>query len=180
MSTILCYIYPDMADFEVIVALHRLRNAGKRQIITVADTREEVVSQSGLRYVPDMTLTEAAAIDADALIIPGGPINNDQNAVLPLIRRLDAQDKLLAAICFGPQFLGRAGILDKRRFTTSCTDPFPRRNWVDQRVIRDGNVITAQGHAFIDFAMEICRYLHVYATPEQEYAELGRTKETAG
>ena len=189
MSTILCYIYSDMADFEVIVALHRLRNAGKRRIITVADTREVVVSQSGLRYLPDMTLAEAAAIDADALIIPGGPINNDQNAILPLIRRLDAQDKLLAAICFGPQFLGRAGVLDKHHFTTSCTeahiaanhlaDPFPRRNWVDQRFVRDGNVITAQGHAFIDFAMEICRYLHVYATPEQEYAELGRTKETA-
>ena len=63
MSTILCYIYPDMADFEVIVALHRLRNAGKRRIITVADTPEEVVSQSGLRYVPDMTLAEAAAIE---------------------------------------------------------------------------------------------------------------------
>ena len=65
MSTILCYIYPDMADFEVIVALHRLRNAGKRQIITVADTPETVVSQSGLRYVPDMTLTEAAGVSHD-------------------------------------------------------------------------------------------------------------------
>lgn len=190
MSSILCYIYPDMADFEVIVALHRLRNAGQRRIITVADTSEEVVSQSGLRYVPDMTLAEATAIDAEALIIPGGPINNDQNAVLPLIRRMDAQGKLLAAICFGPQFLGRAGVLDSRRFTTSCTeahiaalgadDPFPRENWVDQRVVRDSHVITAQGHAFIDFAIEICRYLNVYATPQQEYAELGRTKETAG
>ena len=136
MNTILCYIYPDMADFEVVVALHRLRNAGKRRIITVAETKDAVVSQSGLRYVPDMTLAEAAAVDAEALIIPGGPINNDQNAVLPLIRRMDAQGKLLAAICFGPQFLGRAGVLDGRRFTTSCTeahiaalgvcDPFPR------------------------------------------------------
>ena len=186
MNTILCYIYPDMADFEVVVALHRLRNAGKRRIITIAETMDEVVSQSGLRYLPDMTIAEADAIDAEALIIPGGPINNDQNAVLPLIRRMDAQGKLLAAICFGPQFLGRAGVLDHRRFTTSCTpdhiaalgvdDPFPRRNQVDRRVVRDGSVITAQGHAFIDFAIEICRYLNVYATPEQEYAELGRTK----
>ena len=186
MNTILCYIYPDMADFEVVVALHRLRNAGKRRIITVAETKDAVVSQSGLRYVPDMTIREAADLDVEALIIPGGPINNDQNAILPLIRRLYAQGKLLAAICFGPQFLGRAGVLDHRRFTTSCTeahitargvdDPFPRGNQVDQRVVRDGHVITAQGHAFIDFAVEICRYLNVYATPQQEYAELGRIK----
>lgn len=187
MNTILCYIYPDMADFEVVVALHRLRNAGKRRIITIADTPDAVVSQSGLRYLPDMTIDAASALDADALIIPGGPINNDQNAILPLIRRLNTQGKLLAAICFGPQFLARAGVLDGRRFTTSCTpehiaalgtsDPFPRETQVDRRVVRDGSVITAQGHAFIDFAVEICRYLSVYATPQQEYAELGRTKE---
>ena len=121
MNTILCYIYPDMADFEVVVALHRLRNAGKRRIITVAETKDAVVSQSGLRYVPDMTIREAADLDVEALIIPGGPINNDQNAILPLIRRLYAQGKLLAAICFGPQFLGRAGVLDRHAFTTSCT-----------------------------------------------------------
>ena len=42
MNTILCYIYPDMADFEVVVALHRLRNAGKRRIITVAETKDGV------------------------------------------------------------------------------------------------------------------------------------------
>lgn len=186
MGTILCYIYPDMADFEVIVTLHRLRNAGKQRIITVAETTDEVVSQSGLRYVPDVTIAEAATLDAEALIIPGGPINNDQNAILPLIRQLDAKGRLIAAICFGPQFLGRAGVLSHRHFTTSCTpghiaaqgvaDPFPRDNFVDRRVVRDGHIITAQGHAFIDFAIGICRYLNVYATPEQEYAELGRTK----
>lgn len=188
MGTILCYIYPDMADFEVVVALHRLRNAGRRRILTVAETRDEVVSQAGLRYLPDMTIDEAADVEAEALIIPGGPINNDRNAILPLIRRMDAQGKLIAAICFGPQFLGRAGALDSRRFTTSCTaehiaalgtaDPFPRENFVNRRVVRDGNVITAQGHAFVDFAAEICRYMNVYATPEQEYAELGRIKES--
>lgn len=188
MSSILCYIYPDMADFEVVVALHRLRNAGKRRIVTIAETMDAVVSQSGLRYVPDMTIAEAAALDAEALIIPGGPINNEQNAILPLLRQLNAHGRLIAAICFGPQFLGRAGLLDGRRFTTSCTaqhiaaqgvaDPFPRGNFADRLVVHDGNIITAQGHAFIDFAVEICRYLNVYATPQQEYAELGRTKES--
>jgi len=188
MSAILCYIYPDMADFEVVVALHRLRNAGRRQILTIAESKAEVVSQSGLRYLPDMTIGEALHTDAEALIIPGGPINNDQNAILPLIRQMDANGRLIAAICFGPQFLGRAGLLDSHRFATSCTaahiaalgveDPFPRQHFVDRRVVCDGNVITAQGHAFIDFAIEICRYLKVYSTAQQEYAELGRAKES--
>ena len=187
MSSILCYIYPDMADFEVVVALHRLRNAGRRQILTIAESKAEVVSQSGLRYLPDMTIDEALHTDAEALIIPGGPINNSQNAILPLIRQMDANGRLIAAICFGPQFLGQAGLLDSRSFTTSCTeahiaalgveDPFPRQHFVDKRAVCDGHVITAQGHAFVDFAAEVCRYLHVFACPQQEYDQLSNIKE---
>lgn len=188
MANILCYIYPDMADFEVVVLLHRLHNAGGRRIVTIAETMDEVVSQSGLRYLPDMTIQQAEVIEAEALIIPGGPINNQQNAILPLIRRMDAQDKLLSAICFGPQFLGRAGVLQGRHFTTSCTpehiaalhtdDPFPRAGFVDQRCVRDGHIITAQGHAFVDFAAEVCRYLHIFQSPQQEYDQLGKIKES--
>ena len=188
MDSILCYIYPDMADFEVVVLLHRLRNAGGRRIITIAETMDEVTSQSGFRYLPDMTIAEAASIDAEALIIPGGPINNDQNAILPMIRQLNDAGRLIAAICFGPQFLGRAGVLDGRAFTTSCSqehirqrglvDPFPRETYVNQRAVRDGNIITAQGHAFVDFAMEVCRYLQIFGSPQQEYDQLGKIKAT--
>ncbi len=187
MKTVYCYLYPDMADFETVLLLHRLRNAGGRRIVTVAQSLEPVVSQSGLAYLPDMTIQEASADDAEALIIPGGPINNSQNAILPLIREMDRQKKLLAAICFGPQFLARAGALDGRAFATSCTpehiaalgveDPFPREGWQMRRVVRDGHVITAQGHAFVDFAMAVCRYLNVYRDEEQLHQELGRIKE---
>lgn len=186
MGPILCYIYPDMADFEVVVLLHRLRNAGKRQIIAIAERMDEVTAQSGLRYLPDMTIAEAAALDAEALIIPGGPINNDQNAILPLIRHMDEKGRLIAAICFGPQFPGRAGVLAGRQFTTSCTpehinlhklaDPFPRETYVNRRAVRDGHIITAQGHAFVDFAMEVCRYLKVFSSAQQEYDLLGKIK----
>lgn len=186
MKTIFCYIYPDMADFEVVVLLHRLRNAGKRRVLAIAETMDMLTAQSGLHYQPDMTIEEAMNMEAEALIIPGGPINNKQNAILPLIRQLHCQGKLVAAICFGPQFLGRAGILAGKQFTTSCsaehivrlgvTDPFPRETYVNQRAVRDGTIITAQGHAFVDFAIEVCRYLQVFDTPQQEYDQLGKIK----
>lgn len=83
-----------------------------------------------------------------------------------------SQDKLLAAICFATQFLGRAGILDKYQYTTSCLiekikqlgceDPFNWNNYINQRTVIDRNVITAQGHAFVDFAVEVCKYLNVF------------------
>ena len=186
MKTIYCYYYPDMADFEITLLIHRLRCIGGRRIVTLAETMEPVTSQSGLRYLPDLTIADANAHEAEALIIPGGPINNEQNAILPLIRHMLTQSKLVAAICFGPQFLARAGALETIRYTTSCTpghiaemgieDPFPRTGFVDRRVVEDGHVITAQGHALVDFAQAVCRRLGAVTAPQQEWELFGKVK----
>ena len=182
MKTIYCYIYPDFADFEVTILLHRLRNAGGYKIVTLAETEEPVMSQSGLRYLPDLLISEANAEETAGLIIPGGPICNEQNAIVPLVQKMDEQGKLLAAICFGPQFLGRAGVLDRHLYTTSCSeetilqlgvqDPFPRQHFRQARVVQDGHVITSQGHAPVDFAAQVCRYFGVYRDAAQEYSQL--------
>ena len=187
MNTIYCYIYPDMADFEVTLLLHRLRCIGGRRIVTLAETMEPVFSQSGLRYLPDETITQASADTAEALIIPGGPINNRQNAILPLITQLLAQQKLVAAICFGPQFLARAGALEGIPYTTSCTpdhiaqlgldDPFPRESFVNQRVVEHGHIITAQGHALVDFAQAVCRHLGAVEA-QMEWELFGKVRYT--
>lgn len=188
MGVVYCYIYPDFADFEVTVLLHRLRNTGGRRIVTIAETLEPVLSQSGLRYLPDRLIAQADADGADALVIPGGPIRNEQNAILPLVRAMDERGKLLAAICFGPQFLARAGVLQGRCYTTSCKpetaasqpggDPFPRHHFRGGRVVQDGHVITAQGYAPVDFAAAVCRWLEVYHDARREYAELWQICDT--
>ena len=97
------------------------------------------------------------------------------------------KNKLVAAICFAPQFLGRAGILKQYKYTTSCSeqkieslgceDPFYRPNYVETRCIRDRNLITAKGYAFVDFAMEVCDTLGIFENPEQRYEQLERVKE---
>ena len=185
MSKILCFISEDMADFEITLVLHRLRNAGKRDIVAVGYTLDPISSQSGLRSLPDMTLAEALHLDdVEGLILPGGPIRPQQPVLTDLIVKLDAERKMLAAICFGPQYLGRAGILAHRKFTTSCSpdkiaelevaDPFPRQNYVEQRVVQDAHVITAQGRAFVDFAFAVFTYLDIYQANPQEQERLFR------
>ena len=57
-------------------------------------------------------------------------------------------------------------------------DPFHRKNFIMSRTIVDRNVITAQGYAFVDFALEVCRYLKIVETDEQEYELFGRIKES--
>lgn len=188
MSAVYFYCYNHMADFETVLLLHRLHCIGGLQIIPIAETLQPVVSQSGLRYLPEKTIAQAAASEAEALIIPGGPIDNRQNAIIPLIRQMHAAGKTVAAICFGPQFLARAGVLDTVRYTTSCTpehiaqlgveDPFPRAGWVPRRVVEDGHVITAQGHAFVDFAKAVCRRLAIGTDPRQQWELFDNIKAT--
>lgn len=174
---ILCYIYNNMADFEIGLLLHYLKNIGGYEITAVADDPSEITAQSGLHFVPDKKIAEIGEIEAyEALIIPGGPIDNNQNAICPVIQEMIKQNKPVAAICFAPQFLGRAGVLKDYVYTTSCTeetirslgveDPFVRENYRDERVVADRNVITAQGHAFVDFAETVCAYLHVFENDE--------------
>ena len=45
-------------------------------------------------------------------------------------------------------------------------DPFPRENFVSERVVRNENIITAQGIAFIDFAIEICDWFNLFENQE--------------
>lgn len=185
---ILCYIYEGMADFEITLLLHRLRGTGKREIVTISENTEPLLAQSGLTYLPAEKIGEISNIEEyEALIIPGGPINNEQNAICRIVQEMVAEGKLVAAICFAPQFLGRAGVLREYAYTTSCSvekieqlgieDPMPRENYREERMVWDRNVITAKGYAFVDFAMAVCDYLGIYKDEKTRYEQLGRIKE---
>lgn len=47
-------------------------------------------------------------------------------------------------------------------------DPFPWENYIDKRVVREGNIITAKGRAFVDFSFAIFEYLGIYRNEEEE------------
>ena len=89
-----------------------------------------------------------------------------------LLKKLNKDGKLIAAICAGPEFLAKSGILDGKKYTTSAEpqsyeeknepDPFPRENYVNARLVLDGNILTAQGYAFTDFALKIWDWYNVY------------------
>lgn len=71
MGKILCFLSEDFADFEITLACHKIRNVGKRDVLSMGYSNEGITSESGLFY---------------------------------LIRKLDQEGKMLAAICNGPQY----------------------------------------------------------------------------
>lgn len=182
MSKILCFYYDQFADFEITLACHKFRQVGQREIVGVAYRHEVVQSESGLRFMPDATVQEAMALeDVEALLIPGGPIQPPEAGILELIQAGHARGWIIAAICNGPHYLARAGLLGTHAYTTTCTpesakragitDPFPRQNYREERVVADRQLVTAKGRAFVDFSMSLFERLGIY-TDEAERLRL--------
>lgn len=176
MGKILVFIYDNMADFEMTLITYILGTDAKKEIITIAIEDRIVKSLSGLEYKPKKLVSEVLEEDAEALIIPGGWYGEVEDVLIMLIKNLYNEKKLLGAICAAPRFLAKAGILNEVKYTTSLSnwadserekfkdinDPFPRENFIAERVVKDKNVITAVGIAFIDFTIEICDWFNLF------------------
>ena len=183
MGKILVFMYNDMADFEVTYATHLLGHELSKEIVPCAYDLEPVKSKGGLLFLPATTVADARAEDYEGFIIPGGwnPVVKDE--ILSLINQFYDSGKLLAAICAGPRYLAKAGILKKVKYTTSIVewnqmrreqfkeeDPFPRENFINTRVVRDGNVITSKGISFVDFGIEVADYFGQFKDAEAKQA----------
>lgn len=184
MRTVLLFLYDEMADFEITLTAYALATEGFDTVpIGYNDT---VKSRSGIEYRIRTTVREAHEMDGIAgLLIPGGYRCDLRKELVALIQKLDKEKKLLAAICAGPQYLARAGVLNDRSYTTSLRrwteedaqrfggdDPFPRETFRPQRVVRDGHIITAYGDAFVDFTAVVCDSLGVFRDPSEKDAFL--------
>ncbi len=86
----------------------------------------------------------------DALVVPGGRAPDTMRlneAMVRLVRMASSMDKIVAAICHGPQLLISADVVRGRRVTSWPSIAVDLANagatWVDEPVVKDGNIITA-------------------------------------
>ncbi len=108
------------------------------------------VMREGKRYIC-LELEKVNVNEIDCLVIPGGfspdalRINGE---VLNFVRKLNALNKVIAAICHGPQVLISAGLAKGRKMTSyvAVKDDLINAgaNFVDEPAVRDGNIITAR------------------------------------
>ena len=101
---------------------------------------------------PDLKIDQARVEEFDALVLPGGVINPDalrtDKTAVALVRAFVAAEKPVAAICHGPWLLVEADVVRGRTATGWASIRTDLRNagatLSDDRVVRDGNLITAQ------------------------------------
>ena len=151
-------LYP-LFSLQEIGTLTELLKFYDRKIVTFSAGREPVKSEDGFTILPDRDLTEFCREEFDSLVLPGIweplPVLLDNRIIRFLEQFREDGDILIAAISAGPLLLGKAGLLEGRRFTHGVFEEFldafpvmPRENAVRTYLVEDGNLITAYGGAF--------------------------------
>lgn len=154
-------------DLELWYPLLRMKEEGAEVKVVGTGSANHYTGKHGLPVQVDLSADQARADDFDAVIIPGGYAPDRMRryeSVLKFVREAFDKGKVVASICHGPWVLISAGILRGR--TATCFFAIKDdvinagANYVDQEVVRDGNLITSRMPADLPaFCREIIRAL---------------------
>lgn len=170
----------DIEDVEALATRALLIRSGFD--VTTVSTEETLMIRTafGLNFQADKLLSSVLINDYELLIIPGGKyVANtiNRNQVIPqLAKAFATNDKLIAAICAGPRFLGKAGLLDHKRFTAypGSEVDMPKGIYCpESKVMTDGNIITGKGAGTVyQFVYEIVKYYKGTTTAEKLFESI--------
>jgi len=140
----------EFEDLELFYPYYRLIEEGA-EVKVLAMRKESIAGKHGLKIMPDMLVSEANPNVFDCLIIPGGWAPDRLRRypeVIDFTKKMFELNKLIAAICHGPQILISANILKGKRVTcvSAIKDDVINAGatYVDEPVVRDGNIITSR------------------------------------
>lgn len=139
-------------DSEFIVPYQSLQQAGATVSLLAPNMGVKYEGKRGdVSVSPDATFAEVLSEDFDAIVIPGGSAP-DKIRSNPHVGRLIidamAQEKLIAAVCHGPQILIEADQLRGKQVTGYRAIRKDLQNagatYIDEPVVTDGNLITSR------------------------------------
>ncbi|MDM7998692.1 MAG: type 1 glutamine amidotransferase domain-containing protein [Dehalococcoidia bacterium] len=103
-----------------------------------------------VRAKVDVSAQDIRADQLDAVVIVGGYAADKMRlhqAVVDLVKEVQASGKVLGAIGHGPQLLISAGVVKGKRVTSWPSIAVDLANagaiWADEPVVQDGNLVTA-------------------------------------
>lgn len=166
-------VFPGVQQLDLTGPFEVFASLPGAQVALLWKNLQPIRSATGLILQPTMTLENCPELDV--ICIPGG---SGTTALLQdldvhdFIRRMARTARFITAVCTGALVLGAAGVLHERRATThwmslDLLEKFGATP-VNERVVRDGNVITAGGvTAGIDFALTVVAELAGVAAAQE-------------
>lgn len=181
-NEVLFLLLNDFADWEGAYIAANL-NAGVEPgsavpytVRTVSVTKDPVVSIGGFRVLPDYGIRDVP-VDYAGLVLIGGMswFNPEAELFVPLVKQAVEHRKPVAGICNASVFLGRHGFLNRVNHTSNTLAYLKayagagytgESRYVDEPAVRDGNIVTANGFAALEFCREVLYALRA-DTPEK-------------
>lgn len=166
LKTAVVILAEGFEEVEGIAAVDVLRRAGVR--VTIAGLADRQVKSSRHIGVQTDILLKDLVETPDAVILPGGIPGATNLAksreVGELVKKMNAEGKIIAAICAAPTtVLIPLGILNGKKATCypGCeSDLKGKAIHSKERVVVDGNIITSQGPGTaLEFSLEIVKKL---------------------
>jgi len=164
---VIVFLAEGFEEVEALTVVDYLRRMDI-EVDTVSVTQDkEVKGAHDILLVADKTMDKIGSTDSyDGVIIPGGLPGatnlRENNQVIETVKRLNQNNKLVAAICAGPIVLEKAGVIKGKKITSypGFQDQLSSGIYQEQDVVRDENIITAKGPSLaVYFAIEIVEYL---------------------
>lgn len=132
---------------------------------TLSLTKDPVISIGGFKVLPDYdiyTLPENYA----GLVLVGGDnwFSPEAECIVPLVEKMMRENKLVAGICNASVFLGKHGFLNHVKHTSNTLEYLKSTagekytgdaHYIEKPAVYDGNIITANGTAQLEFCREI-------------------------
>lgn len=119
MKPVLVLMAPGYEEIELIAPIDILRRL-EIPVVTAGVKGRSVEGAHGITTQAEMLMVDVNPEDYSGIILPGGPASwllRDTPGVLSLVRAMQAEGKLVAAICAAPIALEAAGVLEGRRVT---------------------------------------------------------------
>lgn len=153
-------------DSELLFPFYRLKEEGL-EVDIASIARGKIHGKHGYEVAVDRALQDIDPNEYDALILPGGKapaILRNEQAAIEIAKDFFRRNKLIAAICHGPQILITAGVLKGRHATCyhSVAEELQEAGalYEDKEVVVDGNLVTSRQPSDLPaFMREIIRLL---------------------
>jgi len=138
-------------EMEVWYPLYRFREAGAKVVTVGAKAGQTYTSKLGYPVVAEKNYDEVTSTEFDGVIIPGGfapDVIRRYPKAIQLVKEINDQGKLVAAICHALWVPCSAGILKGRRATSffAIKDDVINAGaiWEDSEVVVDGNLVSSR------------------------------------
>ncbi len=143
-----------------------------KDIVTYSADGGPVKSEDGFTVLPDRPFDGFCREEIDCLLLPGIweplPVLLDRRNIRFLEQFRGDDTIVIGAISSSPLLLGKAGLLDGRRFCHGAFEELleafpvlPREGVVRAKLVEDGSLVTACGDAFREFAAAVARHVGI-------------------